>query len=228
VVRLSLPTRRLISEGLKRRDELLKLLAWLEDPRTRLQPLTGAKLGGTERAIFEAIDGKESFAGVCRRAGVDPLSGARTVQLLRLLGAVDVTREEEPPGEARDSELAHGDDDAVRECVRMHLKLIAELAAPVVAVEGVEGLRERLGEIVEEASRRFPEILSGVKVGSGGALDPEEVTARALRFPGERECEVRLALGELVSYLEFELLNHPRISEPDQFLEGLEEIRSSL
>lgn len=228
VVRLSLPTRRLISEGLKRRDELLKLLAWLEDPRTRLQPLTGAKLRGTERAIFEAIDGKESFAGVCRRAGVDPLSGARTVQLLRLLGAVDVTREEEPPGEARDSELAHGDDDAVRECVRMHLKLIAELAAPVVAVEGVEGLRERLGEIVEEASRRFPEILGGVEVGPGGALDPEEVTARALRFPGERECEVRLALGELVSYLEFELLNHPRISEPDQFLEGLEEIRSSL
>jgi hypothetical protein len=30
VVRLSLPTKRLIAEGLRRRDELLKLLAWLE------------------------------------------------------------------------------------------------------------------------------------------------------------------------------------------------------
>ena len=31
VVRLSLPTQRLIAEGLRRRDELLKLLAWLEE-----------------------------------------------------------------------------------------------------------------------------------------------------------------------------------------------------
>jgi hypothetical protein len=228
VVRLSLPTGRLISEGLKRRDEFLKLLAWLEDPRTRLQPLAGGKLSGTERLIFEAIDGKEGFAGVCRRAGVDPLSGARTVQLLRLLGAVDIVREEETPGEAGDPEPARGDDDAVRECVGMHLKLMAELTAPVVAVEGAEGIRERLGGIVEEASRRFPQILSGVEVGPGGALDPEEITGRALRFPGERECEARLALGELVSYLEFELLNHPRVPEPEQFLEGLEELRSTL
>jgi hypothetical protein len=228
VVRLALPTRRLISEGLNRRDELLKLLAWLEDPRTRLQQLGAAKLSGTERVIFEAIDGKEGFAGVCRRAGVDPLSGARTVQLLRLLGAVDITREEESPGEERDRETTHGEDDAIRECVGMHLKLMAELAAPVVAVDGVVGIRERLEGIVEEASRRFPQILSGVEVGPGGGLDPDEIIGRALRFPGERECEVRLALGELVSYLEFELLNHSRISEPEQFLECLEEIRSSL
>jgi hypothetical protein len=228
VVRLSLPTQRLISEGLKRRDELLKLLAWLEDPRTRLQQVAAAKLSGTERVIFEAIDGREGFAGICRRAGVDPLSGARTVQLLRLLGAVDIVRQEETPGEERDREATHGEDDAVRECVRIHLKLMAELAAPIVAVEGVEGIRERLEGIVEEASRRFPQVLSGVEVGLGGALDPEDIIGRALRFPGDREGEVRLALGELVSYLEFELLNHPRVSEPEEFLECLEELRSSL
>ena len=65
-------------------------------------------------------------------------------------------------------------------------------------------------------------------VGPGGVLDPEEITQRALRFPGERECEVRLALGELISYLEFELLNHPKITEPEDFLEGMEEMRSRL
>ena len=51
---------------------------------------------------------------------------------------------------------------------------------------------------------------------------------RALRVPGERECQVRLALGELVSYLEFELLNHAKIRAPEEFLEGLEEVRSRL
>ena len=37
VVRLSLPTRRLIAEGLRRRDELIGFLAWLETPRVRVR-----------------------------------------------------------------------------------------------------------------------------------------------------------------------------------------------
>ena len=51
---------------------------------------------------------------------------------------------------------------------------------------------------------------------------------RALRFPGEREREVRLALGELVSYLEFELMNHPSIDDPSPFLESVEALRANL
>ena len=51
---------------------------------------------------------------------------------------------------------------------------------------------------------------------------------RALRFPGDREREVGLALGEIVSYLEFELVNHPRIEEPEQFLEAIEQLRAGL
>jgi hypothetical protein len=54
------------------------------------------------------------------------------------------------------------------------------------------------------------------------------VCERALRFPGDREREVRLALGELVAYLEFELLNHPRVPEPEQFLEVLEPLRAAV
>ncbi|MFV1979342.1 MAG: hypothetical protein ACC649_08315, partial [Myxococcota bacterium] len=65
-------------------------------------------------------------------------------------------------------------------------------------------------------------------VGQGGSLDPDVLINRALAYPGEREREVRLALGELVSYLEFELMNHPNIARPDEFLEGLEGLRSRL
>ena len=227
-VRLALPTRRLVAEGLQQRDELLKFLAWLEDPRTRLEQLSGLKLSGTEQAIYEAIQGELRFREVCRKAGIDALSGARTIRLLRLLGAVKVTRPEEGGDALHLSAGGGNDDESVRECVQNHVKIMAELVAPIVAMDGGEGLRERLAGIVEEAAERFPAILSGVQVGPGGMVDPEEITQRALRFPGERECESRLALGELISYLEFELLNHPKITEPEQFLEGLEEMRSRL
>jgi hypothetical protein len=112
--------------------------------------------------------------------------------------------------------------------VRAHAKLLAELAAPIVAVEGGEALRARLQRVADEAARRFPAMLGGLALGRGGALDPESVAERALRFPGDREREVRLALGELVAYLEFELVNHPRIPDPDAFLEALEPLRASL
>jgi len=229
VVRLALPTRRLVAEGLQQRDELLKFLAWVEDPRTRLEQLSGPKLSGTEQAIYEAIEGATGFCEVCRKAGIDPLSGARTMRLLRLLGAVKLTRPEEGQGAAgRQPQGGTHDDDAVRECVEAHVKILAELATPIVAVDGSAGLRGRLAGIVEETAERFPAILGGVVVGPGGALDPVEITQRALRFPGERECEVRLALGQLISYLEFELMNHPKIDDPEQFLEGLETIRAQL
>jgi hypothetical protein len=228
VVRLSLPTRKLIAEGLRRRDELLKFLAWLEDPRVKLEAVSGFELSGTERAVFSAIAAGADFAGICRRAQVDPLSGARSVQLLRLLGAVKATREDEAEGDPRRADSRHLDLDAVRECVTTHLKLISELCAPIVAFEGGEKLRERLAKVVKEAAVRFPELLGDLAIGPGGAIDPEKLVERAVRFPGEREREVRLALGELVSYLEFELLNHPRISDPDEFLEGLEALRASL
>jgi hypothetical protein len=105
---------------------------------------------------------------------------------------------------------------------------MAELVAPVVAVEGVEGIAERLGQVVDEAAQQYPVLLADLPIRPGGAIDPEELIARALRFPGERDREVRLALGELISYLEFEILNHPRIEEPEHFLEDVAALRARL
>jgi hypothetical protein len=230
VVRLSLPTRRLIAEGLRRRDELLRFLARLEDPRCSIETVRDAEveLTGSERAVFESLEGDGNFAGVCRKAELDPLSAARTIQLLRLLGAVRIAAAESPAGEPQTADVRQSDDDAVRECVETHMKLLAELAAPIVAVEGGKGVRERLTQVVEEAAARYPEMLSGLAVGAHGSIDPQELITRALRFPREREREVRLALGELVSYLEFELLNNPRLEDPEQFLEAVESLRSRL
>lgn len=228
VVRLSLPTRRLIAQGLKRRDDLLRFMAWLESPEVRVQladkPLQQA--GETERAMLGAIRAGGSFEELCRRAGVEPVCGARTIQQLRAAGVVAVVRAKGDASAAGES--ATSDEDAIRECVLLHLKLLAEFAAPIVAVEGEAGIRERLQRITDDTAQRYPELLSDLSVGKGGVLDPELLTRRALAYAGEREREVRLALGELVSYLEFELMNHPSIARPEQFLEGLEELRAQL
>jgi hypothetical protein len=54
------------------------------------------------------------------------------------------------------------------------------------------------------------------------------VTERALRVEGERMPVVGAALGELVAYLEFELKNHPRVREPEEFLQDLAPLRARL
>jgi hypothetical protein len=230
VVRLSLPTRRLIAEGLRRRDELIKFLATLEAPHVCLERSSGTEvnLSGTERAVFDLLGEKTSFAEICRRAGVEPLAGARTIRHLRLLGAVSVSRMRKAKADLVEEDVRQGSDDAIRACIIEHLKLIGELVAPIVAVESSHAVSERLGRVVEEVSRRYPELFSGLHVGPGGSIDPDDLTARALRFPGEREREVRLALGEIVSYLEFELLNHPRIPDPEEFLESTASLRAGL
>lgn len=228
VVRLSLPTRRLIADGLRRRDELLKFLAWLEAPRVQIEPVEGAgqKLTGTERVMFDAISAERTFAAQCRRAGVEPLCGARTVSHLRLLDAVVVKSADAEQANERPAPVSN--EEAVRECCLVHVKLLAEFAAPIVAVEGDSGLIERFSRVIEEASRRYPELLSDLVVNRGAVLDPEDLTQRALRYPGDRDREVRLALGELCSYLEFELVTHPHIPDVEDFLEGLNDLRESI
>ena len=228
VVRLSLPTRRLVEEGLERRDELLKFLALVEDPRVLLQAMDGSDLQGTERAIYASLQQGRDFSGVCCDTGIDPLTAARTIQLLRILGAIRIERRKDDDEGLPEFDLRHGNDEAVRECVELHIKILGELAAPIVAVEGGDALLSRLAQVTEEAAGRYPQILSGVRIGPGGMLDPTEIIGRALRFPGDREAEVAMALGELISYLEFDLSNHVDIPDPDQFLEALAPLRAQL
>jgi hypothetical protein len=92
----------------------------------------------------------------------------------------------------------------------------------------MESIRKRLEQVVQEASTRHPEMFAGIEIGPGGTIDPEVLVKRALRFPGERERAIRMALGELVAYLEFELFNHPQIEDAETFLEALEQLREQI
>jgi hypothetical protein len=228
VVRLALPTRRLVAEGVQRGEELRKFLKVLESDRVELSATKGGEgsLARSERALLEALREESRFAPLCERLGVEPEAAARSVQLLRLMGAVKLVRVQAPPAFVGEGDLDAEAADRLRESVARFAKLIGALVAPIAAAEGADGIRERLGRTLEEVAGRYPSLLAGVSLGASASLDPEPVIERALRLQGDREEQVATALGELVAYLEFEIKNHPVIMEPDRLLAGLAGLRS--
>ena len=230
VVRLALPTRRLVAEGVQRGEELRKFLKVLESERVELAaaPDVEASLARSERAILEALRTESRFGPLCERLGVEPEAGARSIQLLRLMGAVKLVRARVEPAFVGESDLEAEAAERLREGVARLAKLLGELAAPIVAAEGAAGLRERLGRTLEEVAGRFPALLAGIALGERATLDPEPLIERALRLDGDREEQVTGALGELVAYLEFELKNHPGVADPDPILEALAPLRAGV
>jgi hypothetical protein len=217
VVRLSLPTERLVEEGLAQREGLRRFVERLREPCVELVrvPEAGANLEGSELLLYQALADQPSFARLVEDLELDERSAARAVDMLRRVSAVRLRRAAEATEEA-------ADDEALRRSVNAHLKLIAELAAPIVAVEGATALRERFGRVLEEIAHRHPALLAGVSVGPAATLDPGPVTVRALALAGDRQEQVRTALGELVSYLEFELKNHPDVGDAGPYLRAVE------
>jgi hypothetical protein len=227
VVRLSLETRRLVAEGIQRSQELRRFLSVLEDPAVRLARTASfeGQLAGAERAIAEAIGAERSFAEVCETLRLERESAARSVQLLRLVGAVKLMRQPRPP---RDEEEEAGDGQELRAQATSLAKLVGELRARVAEADGDASVDERLGRVLDDATARFPALLTGVRLAAGGTLDPEALAERARKLPGDRGETLAAAMGELVSYLEFEIKNHPRIPDPDAVLGGLGPLRRML
>jgi len=224
VVRLSLETARLVDEGLQRNDELTKFLAVLRDPRVGLARVEGFRsdLGGNERALADAIGVGRSFDEVCRVLDFDPASAARSIQLLRLVGAVQLMRLPESGGLLGENGLDGVDQEALRERVASLAKLITELVGVLVESEGDQAaVVDRLSRVLDDATGRFPALLTGVSLTSDGGLDSDILVGRALKLPGNREEQLMGALGELVAYLEFEVKNHPGVEDPDAVLESL-------
>lgn len=226
VVRLSLDTRRLVAEGIQRREELRKFLSVLEDPCVRLARTTGfdGDLAGMERSIVEAIDREGAFEAVCGTLGLDREAVARSIQLLRLVGAVKLVRTPMPnagaePGAAALEEL--------RAQAEAGTKLVAELRARVVEADRNTSVDERLGRVRDDALARFPALLTGIAFGAGG-FDPEPLAARAALLPGDPPATLAAALGEFVAYLEFEIVNHPQIDDPEAVLRALAPLRQAL
>jgi hypothetical protein len=228
VVRLSLPTNRLIGEGLERRDELLLFLLQLEDARTRIrvgpETPTPTPTSENERAIMDALDDEGLFQGLCHRSGLDPRTIARTLHLLERTGRIKI----EQDASAGAMNFLTPDDDVVREAVARHGQLISELCAPLVALDGGEAVAERLNRVREESVAGGRALLDGIQFNSFAALDPTELEHRALRLPGDRVREIDGALGEIVVYLEFELKNHPQIDDSGPFLEAVDSLRAML
>jgi hypothetical protein len=223
VVRLSLPTERLVAEGIQQREGLRRFVELLGTPGVELVRVPGAGDGleGAERLLYQSLEDERSFPRLLAQLDLEPPAAARAVQMLRRLGAVRV-RQGLPPSESS------AEDEALDRSLEAHLKLIEALAAPIVEAEGPRPLRERFARVLEEIAHRYPAVLAGVGVGPKAVLDRESRRARALALAGDRLEQVRIALGELVSYLEFELRNHPAIGDAAPVLAGADPVRAEL
>jgi hypothetical protein len=222
VVRLSLDTPRLITEGQQRCAELRRFLTVLDDPRVQLARTGLAdspSLAESERAICTAVRAGRPFAEVVAELGVDRESAARSVQLLRLVGAVKLMRLPDPaPVAPRDPALV-----ARTEAL---LKLITTMLAEVARADGSSDVRKRLARELHDVASRFPALLAGVEIAEDGdALDASALVDRAAHLPDDGGETLVAALGELATYLEFELMNHPKVGDPAAFLRGLEPLR---
>jgi hypothetical protein len=226
VVRLSLETRRLVAEGIQRSEELRKFLSVLDDPCVRLARTAGfdGPLAGMERALVEQIEGERPFAGLCETLGLDREAAARSIQLLRLVGAVKLVRLATPGRDAGPG----GELEELRAQAGAGVKLLGELHARVREADRNASIDERLARVLDDATSRFPALLTGLRLGAGGTLDPELVAERAAKLPGDRAATLAAALGELVAYLEFEIVNHPQLDDPETLLRGLAPLRQLL
>lgn len=98
-------------------------------------------------------------------------------------------------------------------------------------------LREELGRdevfsrmtvLLEDTAARYPDLRGGVRLGFGGTLDHAQLEERARKITGDRESVARRALGEMVTSLEFELRNLPRMEDPEMYLDAVEDLRAKL
>ena len=235
VVRLSLETSRLVSEGIQRSEELRKFLSVLEDARVRLACADGFAdtLAGSERAIVDEIGAERAFTDVCEALDMDRESAARSIQLLRLVGAVKLMRLPQPAGVLDEVDLRMADDEDLRHQVGAMLKLLTEMRERIAEadrgrsgdMEQPDPINDRMSRVLDDATSRFPALLTGISLSAAGTLDPDVLVDRALKLPGDREEQLVGSVGELIAYLEFEIKNHPAIDDPDLVLAGLETLR---
>ncbi len=149
---------------------------------------------------------------------------ARTVQFLQLTGHLEIIQ----AGSDKLSTYTSAEDEVVREVVALHAKLIFELIAPIIALDGPDAVAGRLNRILEESAERGRPLLDRVRFSPAATLDPSELEHRALRLTGDRVREVDEAPGEIISYLEFELKNHPQIDDCSPLLEAVDPLRAML
>jgi hypothetical protein len=228
VVRLALPMQRLVSEGLARREELQAFLEYLKKPEVVLEsvPKAEASLSQEDGAFLAIFATETSFSEACELMGWDALSGADRVQQLKKIGAIKIFKQD--PIDFGEDDFAKQEDMRVSEMITEYSKLLGELVMPIVALEGGEGIRIRLADVLADTARNHGSLLGGISVGPCGMLNPEPIIERALKMGGDREEIISVAMGELVAYLEFELKNHPSIPSAEAILDGICDLRAKI
>lgn len=215
VVRLRLPTGRLIDEGLRDRTVVEEFRCRLELGQASLRAVAGEPPvdGDAAQRVWSILGEAHRLRAL--RAACDLGDGRLMRTLQRLVEAGHVAIEEPA-------------DDALREKVECYAKLLCELAVPLVALDGAGALAERLNRMLGESADAGRARLGDPPFTTAAILDTEGVFRSARALPGDPAGRIEEALEEAVAYLEFELKNHPEIDDAAGFLAAVAPLRAML
>jgi hypothetical protein len=227
LARIDFNTRELLERGVEWRN---KLEEWIEDVRgdaVRISSIDSAGsragLDGLEAHITDALLGDARFEEVCRRSGFDLFTVARTLRLLEDAGWVEIRRIGDDP----ESTLREHNSTRARQTRR---QLSAANHCIESMLQGLEpydldGLATRTRAAFEEVSARFPGALGELSLTHQLLLPVDALEKRLFDAPEELRQDALEAIGALLDYLEFEVVNHSEFENSSELLEALRPYR---
>ena len=235
LVRLRFDTRNLLARGAAWRDELEH---WIEDasgdavriavardPAAPSTPLP--RLEGVEAHVVDALHGDATFEETCHRTGLDSVTVARTLQLLEAEGRIEIRR---LPEDADSTQRfgRRGASPRTRASLRAADACLQRLVATLAAYDGIDAVRERVQEALDEIAARFPGVLSEVRLTRDAELPLSDLEKELADTPEDVQRDAALACDALIDYLEFEVVNHAQISNSAALLAELRPLREQV
>ena len=227
LVRIDFNTRVLLERGVVWRRTLHD---WIEEAReegVRIAPSAEQNqhgpLEGIESHVLDALIGGARFDEVCRRSGVDPFTVARTLRLLEAAGRVELRRFGADPETTLRAHHAERSERTLRRLAAANQCLETLLQA----LEPYElgGLATRTREAFREIAARFPGAFADLSLTHQLLLPTDELEKRLYDASPELWNDAFEAIAALLDYVEFEVINHPQLTNSEALLEALHPLR---
>ncbi len=228
LVRIDFDTRGLLARGAEWRRALDEWSEGIRASGVRIRaaegdPATGV-LESVEAHVLDSLAGEAGFEDVCRRTGLDPLTVARTLHLLEDARLVEIERpEEDPESTLRAHHVARAEEThrrlvAANQCIEAMMGSLGPLA-------GHPELASRARAAFEDIAARFPGAVGHVALSEDLLLPVDDLEKRLREADADLWSDVLDAVGALLEYLEFEVVNHPGLDDPETLLRAIRPFR---
>jgi len=217
-VNLDLSTREIISEGLRRLEDVTRLEDFLPDDQQVLvkRPLSSdTELEATQKALLELIDGQRSCREVISQSRINGEAARQALARLLRRGLVEVRRRQEAaPPEPLPEALAH-------------YQQLLQVIHQALAADKPQEL-QRLQDFLVQPDGTSPHLFQAVGFDAQGRLDVEAVLRNARRLSPQDAQQVAMrALKTFYDYALFQAMDVLDDEACEPMMEKLERIKEN-